>query len=161
MLSLSSDIVIEAPTDAVWALLTDFSRYAEWNPFLPYASGEAKTGTSLDVVIAPPGMRRNHYRLTVTAVETERRLCWLGHLLFPGLMDGDHAFEIERLGRERTRVIQREDFTGYLVPMLRPWLRSGIGAGFEVMNRALQERAERLFGIAAHESASAAGFHLT
>jgi hypothetical protein len=45
------------------------------------------------------------------------RLRWLGHVLLPGLFDGDHSFAIEPLGDRRVRVTQQEQFRGMLVPL--------------------------------------------
>jgi len=60
----------------------------------------------------------------------------------PGLFDGEHIFEIEPLGPNRVRFVQREVFTGLLVPLARGRLQEETLAGFREMNRALKERAE-------------------
>ena len=55
MLQLHTRIEIAAPAALVWKILVDFPRYAEWNPLLPQAAGEARPGGILEVVIHPPG----------------------------------------------------------------------------------------------------------
>ncbi|KAL9135287.1 MAG: hypothetical protein Q9175_003523 [Cornicularia normoerica] len=40
--SISTGIDIAAPPIAVWAVLTDYDRYPEWNPFLVKMSGDKK-----------------------------------------------------------------------------------------------------------------------
>ena len=57
------------------------------------------------------------FRPTVLKVEPNREFRWLGHLLFPGLFDGEHIFTIEPLGEGHVRFTQREVFTGLLVPL--------------------------------------------
>lgn len=76
-------------------------------------------------------------------MEPQRELRWLGHLFVPGLFDGEHAFIIEALEPGRVRFIQREVFTGLLVPMFSRMLDKDTKRGFMEMNNALKMRAER------------------
>jgi hypothetical protein len=75
----------------------------------------------------------------VLNVETNRELRWLGHLLVPGIFDGEHIFTIEPLGENRVRFVQRELFNGIAVPFFN---LSDTRRGFDEMNRALKARAE-------------------
>jgi uncharacterized protein YndB with AHSA1/START domain len=36
---LKAEIEIQAPAERVWAVLTDFGAYHEWNPFIYQAAG--------------------------------------------------------------------------------------------------------------------------
>jgi hypothetical protein len=45
-----------------------------------------------------PGRRPTTFRPRVLEAEPARRLRWLGHLLVPGLFDGEHRFTIEPAG---------------------------------------------------------------
>jgi hypothetical protein len=80
----------------------------------------------------------------VLTVEPERELRWLGHLLVPGLFDGEHIFTIEPSGPDKIRFVQREIFTGLLVPLFARGLDTDTRRGFDEMNRALKERAEHV-----------------
>jgi len=139
---LRSQIEIEASAERVWQVLTDFAAYPEWNPFIRRVDGRPEVEEQLVVRMRPSGTRGMTFRPTVMKVEANRQLRWLGHLLVPGLFDGEHIFEIEVLGRDRTRFIQREIFKGLLVPLLARSLDKSTQRGFEEMNRALRERAE-------------------
>lgn len=141
-LTLKTEISIAASAGRVWNILTDFSRYREWNASIPHAQGEPKTGSLLEVEIHWPGLKRSPYRLEVLAAEPERELRWLGRFGKPGLMDGNHAFLIMPAGSDRCSVIQTERFEGWLVPFFTPWLRNNVLNGFEQMNASLKERAE-------------------
>lgn len=81
------------------------------------------------------------FRPTITAVEAERRLEWLGRLLVPGVFDGRHSFQLEDLGQGRTRLTQAESFSGALAGLTGKTLER-TQAGFEAMNQALRLRAE-------------------
>ncbi len=83
------------------------------------------------------------FRPTVLACETNRELRWLGRLGIPGLFEGEHSFTLEPIDTGRTRLIQREVFTGVLVPLFARSLDGGTKKGFEAMNLALKERAEK------------------
>ncbi|MDG9674080.1 SRPBCC domain-containing protein [Micromonospora sp. DH14] len=141
MPTISHTIDIAAPADRVWAILTDVGAYPEWNPFITSLDGSLTRGSRLAVTIALPGAEPRRFRPTVTAVEPERRLAWLGRLLVPGIFDGAHSFDIEPLTSGSSRFTQSERFSGLLVMMLPGMLRS-TESGFAAMNRALAARAE-------------------
>ncbi|MBA3615493.1 MAG: SRPBCC domain-containing protein [Rubrobacteraceae bacterium] len=142
MKELRSQIEIESPAERVWQVLTDFAAYPEWNPFIRRVDGQPEVEEQLVVRMRPSGTRGMTFRPTVMKAEPNRQLRWLGHLLVPGLFDGEHIFEIEELGFGRVLFIQREVFKGLLVPLLARSLDKDTQRGFEEMNRALRERAE-------------------
>ena len=142
MKELLSEIEIGAPAERVWRLLTDFPTYPQWNPFIRRISGEPTPGERLEVRIEPPGGRGMTFRPTVLNAEPNRELRWLGHLLVPGLFDGEHSLTIQPLEENRVRFVQREAFRGLLVPLIGRSLDNNTQQGFEEMNRALKERAE-------------------
>ena len=45
MKTVSATTQIDAPPMAVWAVLTDLSRYPEWNPLFREASGQVAAGS--------------------------------------------------------------------------------------------------------------------
>lgn len=143
MKELRTEIEIESTTERVWELLIDFARFPHWNPFIRRASGEIKAGAQLEVYLQPSGIAGLTFRPTILKVETNRELRWLGRLMMPGLFDGEHIFTIEPLGTNRVRFVQREIFTGVLVPLFARGLSTDTRRGFEEMNQALKARAEQ------------------
>jgi hypothetical protein len=141
MKQLHSEILIQATPAQVWAILTDFDRYADWNPFVVRATGIAEQGQRLSVTMSPPGGRPITLKPHVTEVATESVLEWWGHLGVRGILDGRHRFELNRVD-PGTRLVQMEKFTGVLVPLLARSLNSGTLAGFNLMNAALKSRVE-------------------
>lgn len=139
---IRDEVEIRGSPEAVWRVLTDFEAFRDWNPFMRPVVGVASEGARLRVQIRPPGGRAMAFRPRVTRVVRDRELRWLGRLWMPGLFDGEHIFEIEPLGPNRVRFVQREVFTGLLVPLARGRLQEETLAGFREMNRALKERAE-------------------
>ncbi|WP_040339381.1 SRPBCC domain-containing protein [Candidatus Blastococcus massiliensis] len=136
---ISTEIDIEAPPGSVWAVLTDLPGYAEWNPFIPSASGAVAPGERLTLRLQPPGGRALPIKPTVTEATEGAVLEWLGHLGVAGIFDGRHRFELHPTG-QGTRLVQSEDFSGVLVRPLRGFLDGGTLAGFRAMNDALRQR---------------------
>ena len=141
MRKLHTEIAIDATPEQVWQVLTDFASYAEWNPFIVEAKGTATVGDRLEVRMDPPGGMAATFRPVVTDADAPGRLEWLGKLLFKGLFDGRHRFEIEATS-SGTNFIQSEEFTGMLAPLMARILDKSTRRGFELMNRAIKERAE-------------------
>ena len=142
MKQLHTQIEIYASDKRVWELLTDFASYPQWNPFIRHISGRLAPGERLRARLEPPGGRTMTFKPKALTAEPNRDLRWLGHLLTPGLFDGEHSFTIEPLEDNRVRFVQRESFKGLLVPLFVRSLETNTQQGFEQMNRALKERAE-------------------
>jgi hypothetical protein len=142
MKQLHTEIEIDAPAKRVWELLTDFASYPQWNPCIRYISGQPAPGERLQARLEPPGGRAMTFKPKVLTAEPNRELRWLGHLLVPGVFDGEHSFTIEPLEENRVRFIQREAFKGLLVPLFARSLETNTQRGFEEMNHALKGRAE-------------------
>ena len=141
-MELNSEIEINASPETVWELLTDTSRFPEWNPFIRRLRGDLKVGQKLVVFMQPSGANGLEFRPVVMKVEPNRELRWLGHLIIPGLFDGEHIFQIEALDDKRVRFHQREIFSGILVPLLKKSLDADTRRGFNEMNQKLKELAE-------------------
>jgi hypothetical protein len=139
---LRREIEIDAPPERVWAVVTDFAAYSEWNPFIRSISGELHEGAKLEVRIEPPGARAMTFKPTVRAVEASRELRWLGRLLLPGVFDGEHSLRIDPLDGGRSRFVQSESFSGLLVGLFKGTLAK-TAVGFEQMNTALKARVEQ------------------
>jgi uncharacterized membrane protein len=111
MREIKTEIVINAPANVVWSILTDFQRFPEWNPFIPKATGDVKEGTQLRVRIQPPDSSGMNFKPKVIRVRKEREFRWLGRLFIPGIFDGEHIFQIEPINETKTRFLQREKST--------------------------------------------------
>jgi hypothetical protein len=139
-LEIRSEIDIDAPVEEVWAVLTDFASFPAWNPFIRRISGPLSPGSRLDVLLGLPGTRGMGFRPTLISVVPNHELRWLGRLGLPGLFDGEHIFELVPQGGNRTHFVQREQFRGLLLPLLRRSLLRDARRGFDEMNAALRAR---------------------
>jgi len=140
--SIETSIEIDAPPARVWEVFADFARYPEWNPFVASLHGTVAMGERIEARLTPPGGKGMTFKPRVTAFTAGTELHWLGHLLVPGLFDGEHQFTLQPIDESRTRFVQREDFTGILVPLVLKMVGKSTRQGFEAMNGALKQRVE-------------------
>jgi hypothetical protein len=96
----------------------------------------------LNAVLTPPGQKATRIKPVVREVKSGNTFRWLGHMLIPGLFDGEHIFKLEPLGGGTVRFVQREVFRGLLVGLLWRMLDTSVRQGFIAMNEALKKRAE-------------------
>lgn len=150
---ITTSIEIDAPPERVWEVLVDFDHYPDWNPFMRIA-GRANEGATLVVHLTPPGGRESVFEPDVTRCEKHRELRWLGHLVVPGVFDGEHQFHLEPLdGGTRTRFEHAETFSGILAGLVLRFVGDETKAGFEAMNEAMKIRVESLVAAEERESA--------
>jgi len=140
---LHTEVDIDASAERMWAVLSDFASYPQWNPFIRSVVGVPQQGARLRIVVQPSGSKVMRFSPVVLAAEAGRELRWLGRLLLPGVFDGEHRFAIELLGEGKVRFQQSERFSGILVGLLRASLDRDTKRGFEEMNQALKLRAEK------------------
>lgn len=144
MKELYTEVMIDAPAEHVFHILTDITRYHEWNPLIVSARGKVAPGEKLNIRIRPPGKSDQPYAVEVLRVVPAREFVWLGHMKMKGVLDGMHFFEIFPQEANRVRLVHREEFRGVLVPLVwRAFLDTTMREGFEAVNRKLKELAER------------------
>jgi hypothetical protein len=139
-----TEIEIKSSAKVVWRILTDFANYPSWNPFIPKAEGELREGALLRIEIKPPGRKAQDYCVKILKIEEGREFRWLGHFHMPGLIDGEHLFEINAVGKDNIHFVQREYFSGILVPLTwKSFLNTYLRRGFDELNQSLKKIAER------------------
>jgi len=139
---IKTQITINASPEIVWNILMDFKSYPQWNPFIKLIEGEIIVGKKIKAHLQPPGAKGMVFKPTVLKVEQNKTFVWLGHLLMPGLFDGEHIFELMNNNDGSTTFIQREKFNGILVPLFKKMLDTNTMNGFNQMNLKLKELAE-------------------
>jgi hypothetical protein len=141
-MKITTSILVNATAEKVWRILTDFESYSQWNPFITSIKGEVNVGNILQVTITPPNGNAMKFKPTILVVKEYKELKWIGKLLFKGLFDGEHQFEIIDNKNGTVTFIQSEKFTGVLTPFFKKMINVNTKNGFELMNEKLKERAE-------------------
>lgn len=138
--SIHTSIRIPAPTQRVWDTLVDFSKHREWNPLFASIEGEPAQGERLRVAARKEGNREGFvFRPTIVEARRGRVLRWKGALLFRGVFDGLHSFELHALSEKETELVHCEEFSGILIPFMGG-LIAQTKLGFEAFNQALLDR---------------------
>jgi hypothetical protein len=140
-MQLRTELEIAAPPERVWSVLTDFSAYHEWNPFITAIRGDVRVGERLRVTLNPPESDEASFSPRVLVFDPPHELRWRGHLLFKGLFDGEHFFQCKETANGGTRFVHGEDFGGLLLKFAMNRLKN-VARGFVYMNEALKKRVE-------------------
>lgn len=141
MKNLHTEIVINAPANKVWNILTSFEKYPEWNPFIISIKGGTELGAELKVVLKN-GKGTSVFKPTVVASDAGRIFEWLGSLPIPGLFKGRHHFMIEELNEGKVKFVHGEQFSGLLAGFIMKQIGEQTKNSFIAMNEALKKRAE-------------------
>ena len=137
MKTVSATTQIDAPPMAVWAVLTDLSRYPEWNPLFREASGEVAVGERITLrAVQPSNGRLMTVKAKIVAADPGAELRWTSNLT--GIMSGEHSFVLTPLDGG-TRLAQTEIYGGLLAATVSIPRTETI---FQAMNDALKQRVE-------------------
>jgi hypothetical protein len=137
------DVVIDAPPERVWAVIVDMPAYAQWNSQLAWLGGVPGPDAQLELRLSAAGNDPYEFKPRVSAWEPNVRFAWLARTGLPRVFDGEHFFELERLEGNKTRLVNRERYSGVLsLVMERQPMMRGAPAGFVKMNDELKARAE-------------------
>ncbi len=143
LFTIVHEVEIASPAEDVWAVLTDFASYGDWNPYVLSISGEATPGAVLDVTIAQDNWAAPlAIRPVVVRAEAPRVFHWSGRVGDGGVLDTDHSFHVETTAGNGVRFVQREEFRGSLAASLEADAREFTHAAFRAMNEALARRVE-------------------
>ncbi len=142
-MQLKLEIQINAPKQKVWEILTNFSAYPNWNPFIKSIKGDFIEGKKVEVHIVPLGTIGMIIKPRVLCFKIHEEIRWQGNLLFPGLFDGEHIFQLREIDSNTTLFIHSENFKGILIPFFKKMLDQNTRDGFNAMNEKLKELCER------------------
>lgn len=140
---IQTQINIKASKATIWNILMNFEEYPIWNPFIKTIQGPAIQGQKIKVFIQPPGAKGMTFKPQILVHRVNQKFTWLGHFIFPELFDGEHSFELVERADGSIDFMHSESFKGILVPLFANMLDNQTKHGFEQMNHALKERAER------------------
>jgi hypothetical protein len=142
MRNIETSITIKASSQKVWNILTDFEKYAEWNPFIINIEGQPEKGTKLANTMLLEGQKPQIFKPLIIVVDNQKEFRWLGSLFVKGIFDGEHYFLLEQINDQEVKLIQGENFSGILSTPIMKMIEKKTLSGFNKMNMALKARAE-------------------
>jgi hypothetical protein len=149
-----TDFEIHASDEQVWAVLTEFESYADWNPSLPSITGELREGSVVSLTLGMPGRPSPRVKAQLQEVTPNRRLTWHGNVGADWLFAGDREFAIHRLADDKVRFTHVEDISGFLAPVFEVLMGSSVQRSHDTFNESLKSRAEAAAAHAAAEASS-------
>lgn len=139
---IATQIVINSSAEKVWKVLTNFSDFPEWNPFIQSISGDLKVGGRLSIKIQLPARKPMGFTPKVLVLSENSELRWLGSGPIKGLFDGEHYFQIIPIDEGSVKFVHGEIFSGLLIPLMPKLLRE-TQKGFEQMNLSIKGQCEK------------------
>ena len=138
---IQTEILIPVPPPAVWAVLTDFARYGEWNDFVRYVEGHPQAGARVRIGMDVGLEKLNEQQATITEVVPPETLVWTSTFLFKGLVTTEHYFELYREGPEETLLLHGLRNSGLLPALVNNPLEDVYAVRMRDMNEALKRAA--------------------
>lgn len=115
MRSFATSITIQAAPEAIWRILTDAAGYPSWNTTVSSVDGLIALGEKVTVhAKVAPGRA---FPVKVVAFEAPRHMVWSGGLPL-GLFNGKRTFELRATTGSGVEFTMREDYTGWLAPLI-------------------------------------------
>jgi len=140
MVSIESEIEVTVPPAQVWTELTDFASYPAWNPFLVEMNAELREGSEFRAMSRLPNGLKLGFVGRILSVKPDEEVSWIGRpTVMPArAMEVRHTIRLAPTDRG-TRVHQREEASGFLIPV-SGWILRQAHEGQVAMNDALQRR---------------------
>ena len=139
MKSFSTSIKIQAAPEKIWAILTDASRWTEWNTTVDRIEGKIAPGEKVTVYVKiNPG---RGFPLKVREFVSPQRMVWADGMPL-GLFKGERTYTLTKQTDGSTEFAMREEFTGLLSGMITKSIPD-MQPAFEQFAACLKQRAER------------------
>jgi hypothetical protein len=132
----SAEIEINASPEKVWAILTDASKYPEWDPEMIRLDGKIALN---EKITANTKLSDRAFPVTVTEFVPNKQMTWTGGMPL-GLFTGVRVFKLEPTGKGIIFKL-REDYSGLLTPIFGRTLPD-LNKVFREFAAALKKRAE-------------------
>lgn len=140
MKEIKTEIIIDASSEQVWQVLTDYESYPDWNPFIISIEGEKEVGGRLKNTMLNDG-KTSVFKPVIQKWEENQHFEWLGSLPLR-LFTGRHYFILEPINANQTKLIHGEYFGGLLRGLIMKQIGEATLQSFLAMNRALKQRVE-------------------
>jgi Polyketide cyclase / dehydrase and lipid transport len=135
------EAVVNADLATVWNLYVDMPRYAEWNPWIVYARGEAVVGQSVPVGVMLNGKVLD-MAYHIVAADPMRRFCTKDESFQAFFVPGSRCRYLEALPDGTTRTWQELQVDGVLAWLADLTFGATVRAGMHSEIQALKTKAE-------------------
>lgn len=131
--------VISAPASAIWKILTDASKYTEWNTTVDRVDGRIAAGETVTVhTKLSPGRA---FPAKVTEFTPQHKMVWTGGMPL-GLFKGERIFTLTVRADGKVEFRMSETFRGLLSPLIERTIPD-LQPSFDEFAAALKRKAEQ------------------
>lgn len=141
---IESRIGVQAPAEAIWAVLGDVENWPDWNPIYPKAVGSLRIGARLELTLALPGEVQREIEPKVIDWVPNEQILW-SDITWGGWVKSLRFIEIDEIDRGSCIVANGELFSGFVARRYGRRHRHAMRIGYGAMNEALKIHAERLW----------------
>ena len=141
---VSEEVVIDAPIELAWEILTDTSSYGEWNPFTTSIKTDFQIGSTVQLEVHL-GAITLHETEILEAFEPPHRLAWSQDKAVVGSIVGVCALReqcLTKLGDNQCSYVSRDFMSGPLTPFVKLFFGKSVRDGFTSVGKGLKEYAE-------------------
>lgn len=132
---------IDASTEEVWKVLTDFDKFPNWNPMIVKLIGTPVVGDKLMFSVQQINGKLLKLKARFQVVAPDKELRWGGGL--KGLLYGEHYFILEKIDDQSCRLHHGEIFSGLIISLFWWWLEPKSTPLYRLMSDALKKRVEK------------------
>jgi hypothetical protein len=115
MKAYEATAIIQAPPEAIWAIITDAPGLARWDSGIERIEGRIAPGEKITIYSKVNPSRG--FPTTVTDFLPARSMRWSGGMPL-GLFKGVRTFTLAQQDAHITRFTMREEYTGLMLPMI-------------------------------------------
>jgi hypothetical protein len=141
---IESKVIINAPIQEVWAVLSNFDNYHQWNPFTPKIEVKNEIGTTVDLYVRlnPKSSKTMLQKETLLAWEEGKRLEW--GITNSWFVRTIRIQSLKAIDENTTEYYTSDAFEGPLTGLILFLYRDKIQIGFDDVCTGLKKAVEGL-----------------
>lgn len=140
--SVNASILIDAPIDKVWQVLTDFENLQSWSSSFVGLIGDFSKNGNIEVRFkSPVGSGVQKMKKQIFRFEEGKTFGWTGVFLL-GMKDY-HLYSLEAVSPTQTKFTQTDSVSGGATFLLKGILEKQMQKGYEVFNQELKNQVEK------------------
>lgn len=141
--SVTRDIVINAPKDKVWAVISNINGWAESNSAVNAASGEAELGSVISITMRGEKVGEDgpSFAPVINDIKPMSHFRWVAKMGASIIFHNEKLLSLEDIDGG-TRLTHTEYFSGMIVPLMLSWIDTGVPPILDEMNAGFKAAAE-------------------
>jgi hypothetical protein len=139
------ELEIEASSDTVWQVITNFSRYAQWNPFIVGCNCELQVGNTIEMKVSMiEGWKPLTQTEYISEVNPGKRFSYVSPKRPTFLLRSCRSHTLTALNSGNTLYQSHFELQGWLKPLIKLFVGKSLQRGFDGMSEAIGRRSEQL-----------------